>query len=285
LNLSTQEIEPPGLAGATPALAEAEPADSNGGFRSLDPLELETLMLNLEASMRVHARPHFFNWTQGLLQSLIRHEMLICVLRTGEPAALHADSFSMAPADPSQLCDSYLRDASIAPGLLKAWEERRFRPVVCEAGGPGPIAPGGFVRELERLGATHLLAHGTHDANGAMTSFFILACAPGSIGPRQTYFIQLAVPFLHTAWLRALANGRSKDLERLKPPVGSSITTREREILKWIYLGKSNIEIGTILSISPLTVKNHVQKILRKLDVLNRTQAVGKALALRILSA
>ncbi|MEO8165670.1 MAG: transcriptional regulator EpsA, partial [Betaproteobacteria bacterium] len=31
------------------------------------------------------------------------------------------------------------------------------------------------------------------------------------------------------------------------------------------------------------TVKNHVQKILRKLDVVNRAQAVGKALELRIL--
>jgi DNA-binding CsgD family transcriptional regulator len=38
-----------------------------------------------------------------------------------------------------------------------------------------------------------------------------------------------------------------------------------------------------ILTISPLTVKNHVQKILRRLNVLNRAQAVGKALSLRIL--
>jgi transcriptional regulator EpsA len=285
LHLSTQEIEPPEFAAASVPAVGPDAAERAGTFKSLDPLELETLMLNLEASMRVHARPHFFNWTQGLLQSLIRHELLICVLRGGEPSALHADSFSMAATDPSLLCETYLRDASVAPALAKAWEERRFRPVVCEAGGAGPVAPGGFARELERLGATHLLAHGTHDANGAMTSFFILACAAGSIGPRQTYFIQLAVPFLHTAWLRTLANGRSKDLERMKPAIGSSITVREREILKWIYLGKSNIEIGTILSISPLTVKNHVQKILRKLDVLNRTQAVGKALALRILSA
>ncbi|MND01496.1 Transcriptional regulatory protein DegU [compost metagenome] len=64
----------------------------------------------------------------------------------------------------------------------------------------------------------------------------------------------------------------------------SVLTVRETEILKWIYHGKSNIEIGMILSISALTVKNHVQKILRKLNVLNRTQAVGKALALRILN-
>ena len=62
-----------------------------------------------------------------------------------------------------------------------------------------------------------------------------------------------------------------------------ALSAREKEILRWIHLGKSNFEIGTILSISPLTVKNHVQKILRKLNVRNRTHAVGRALQLRIL--
>jgi transcriptional regulator EpsA len=258
----------------------------NGGsiLKSLDGLELETLMLNFDASLRVHARPHFFSWTQGLLQSLIRHEILICVLREGEPPAMRADSFSMAMEQPGRLSDTFLNDSTIVPGLVKAWEERRFRPVVLEAGSRDPMGSGNFARELERAGATHLLAHGTHDAEGSMKSLFVLAGAAGSLGPRQAYLAQLVVPFLHAAWLRTLSSGRGGGVESMKPPVGSSITAREREILKWIYLGKSNIEIGTILKISPLTVKNHVQKILRKLDVLNRTQAVGKALALRILS-
>ena len=78
--------------------------------------------------------------------------------------------------------------------------------------------------------------------------------------------------------VRAKGNDAPKSLKR------SAITTREQEILRWIYLGKSNFEIGTILNISPLTVKNHVQKILRKLNVVNRAQAVGKALDLRLLS-
>ena len=69
-----------------------------------------------------------------------------------------------------------------------------------------------------------------------------------------------------------------------KPAKTGLLTPRETQILQWIYHGKSNIEIGMILDISPLTVKNHVQKTLRKLNVLNRTQAVGKALALRIVN-
>jgi DNA-binding CsgD family transcriptional regulator len=62
-----------------------------------------------------------------------------------------------------------------------------------------------------------------------------------------------------------------------------ALTAREIEILRLIYRGKSNTEIGMILGINALTVKDHVQKILRKLEALNRTQAVGKAFALGIL--
>jgi DNA-binding CsgD family transcriptional regulator len=64
-------------------------------------------------------------------------------------------------------------------------------------------------------------------------------------------------------------------------PRQSVLTTREREILNWVYHGKSNYEIGAILEISPLTVANHIKKILRKLNVENRTQAVAKAVDLK----
>jgi DNA-binding CsgD family transcriptional regulator len=67
------------------------------------------------------------------------------------------------------------------------------------------------------------------------------------------------------------------------PGAEAALTPREQEVLRWIAIGKSNFEVGAILSISPLTVKNHVQKILRKLNVVNRTQAVGKALESRII--
>jgi transcriptional regulator EpsA len=146
------------------------------------------------------------------------------------------------------------------------------------------LAGGAFARELDRIGAMHLVAHGTHDSDGLTESFFTFACAPGSDVHRQAYLAQLLVPFLHTAWMRTQMNWRTRGNDAPKPARTSTITPREQEILRWIYLGKSNFEIGAILNISPLTVKNHVQKILRKLNVVNRAQAVGKALELRILN-
>ena len=45
----------------------------------------------------------------------------------------------------------------------------------------------------------------------------------------------------------------------------------------------SNQQIGEVLGISALTVKNHVQKILRKLNAANRAQAVARAMTMNLL--
>ena len=275
----------------TPLAAPSQPLPlpqdgGNGDARSAatDFLQIESIVLNLDASLRVHARAHFFSWTQGLLQSLIRHELLICTLCLGKPPAFRADGFSMTTPDPAMFSDVFLRDSAAAPALLKAWEERRYQPVVFETGN-GPLPNGAFTRELERLGATQLLVHGLHDADGRAVSLFTFACRPGSIGTRQAYLAQLIAPALHAAWVRTQMQRRADATGSGDKAVSHSVlTVREQDILKWIYLGKSNFEIGAILKISPLTVKNHVQKILRKLNVVNRTQAIGKALELRILN-
>ena len=246
-----------------------------------DFLQIESIVLNLDASLRVHARAHFFSWTQGLLQSLIRHELLICTLCLGKPPAFRADGFSMTTPDPSTLSDIFLRDTSVAPALLKAWEERRYQPITWDVS-TTPLGSGAFTRELERLGGTQLLVHGVHDADGRALTLFTFACRPGSISARQTYLAQLLTPALHASWVRTQLQRTPTSADKASNQ--GVLTVRELDILKWIYLGKSNFEIGAILKISPLTVKNHVQKILRKLNVVNRTQAIGKALELRILN-
>jgi DNA-binding NarL/FixJ family response regulator len=52
-----------------------------------------------------------------------------------------------------------------------------------------------------------------------------------------------------------------------------SLTKREREVLRQIALGLTNKEIAIALKISYETVKEHVQHLLRKIGVSDRTQA------------
>lgn len=248
----------------------------------LSSLELESFLLNLDGALDVRARHQLFSWTQGALRTLIQHELLICALRNDGPAMRIVDSFSTIPVEPAHFNNLFRQDMSLVPHIIKAWEENHCQPVICNTGDESHCSSSALARELTRLGASRIVAHGTHDTAGQAVTFFTFACRPGALGSRQAYFVELVVPFLHAAWVRTQINWHAKGTG-VKPTKNGILTPREREILEWIYRGKSNIEIGMIVKISPLTVKNHVQKILRKLDVLNRTQAVGKALALRIL--
>lgn len=56
------------------------------------------------------------------------------------------------------------------------------------------------------------------------------------------------------------------------------ISRRELEVLYWAKEGKSTWDISNILSISERTVKFHFGNIFRKFDVLNRSQAIAKAI-------
>ena len=59
---------------------------------------------------------------------------------------------------------------------------------------------------------------------------------------------------------------------------GSDLTGREHEVLELIVRGRSNKEIGAALGISEATVKSHINSILGKLGVTDRTQAATTAL-------
>ncbi len=59
---------------------------------------------------------------------------------------------------------------------------------------------------------------------------------------------------------------------------GSDLTGRELEVLELIVGGRSNKEIGSALGISEATVKSHINSILGKLGVTDRTQAATTAL-------
>jgi DNA-binding CsgD family transcriptional regulator len=62
--------------------------------------------------------------------------------------------------------------------------------------------------------------------------------------------------------------------------LGQRLTSREREVLRWLARGKSNAEIGAILGISSATVGKHLEHIYPKLGVENRTAAASFATGL-----
>lgn len=97
------------------------------------------------------------------------------------------------------------------------------------------------------------------------------------IPPRGRQAIHLVSIYAHHR-ARALRH-LSLASESVSPE--NALTFREREVLKWVALGKTDWEIGKILKISEATSYAHVRNCCRKLKAATRTQAVVKAMLAR----
>lgn len=104
-----------------------------------------------------------------------------------------------------------------------------------------------------------------------------LASSLGGVQPlRLLNKINVIATQFHIAYT-ALADPGAPDAELV-------ISEREREILQWCLVGKSNSMIGDILGLTDKAIEYHLSKIFTKLGVASRVPAVAKAVNLGIIS-
>lgn len=84
------------------------------------------------------------------------------------------------------------------------------------------------------------------------------------------------VPYL-AATIDRISLNNAQATQQNEPQKQIFLTAREKEVLHWVAVGKSCDETGSILGVTERTVKFHLQNVYRKLDVVNRAQAVTVA--------
>jgi transcriptional regulator EpsA len=241
--------------------------------------ELDMLLVNLEAAVRVSKRSDFFSWVQGVFQGIVGHDLLICALPEPDTRAFRMEWMSSRPLGEALFAELCGPGVGLTYRLIAAWEKTGWYPLLLDASRPS--ATDALTAEVRRLQLGQVAAHGVPDAIGRAAGFFLFSWLSGRGSLDHTRALRLMVPHLYAAWSRA--NCESDDQHALNRMVTREVLTpREVEILNWVEQGKRNSEIAQILAISHLTVKNHVQKILRKLDVQNRAQAVAKGINLNL---
>lgn len=121
-----------------------------------------------------------------------------------------------------------------------------------------------------------LATHGPHMATGLLS----LARSDQVITASE-----LDEKEMKLVWLSHLIHGlvATTLMNKQVPESIYQLTDREREVLRWSAVGKTAEEIGRILGITERTVTFHMTSSFPKLDVTNKTQAVAKALLLKLL--
>ena len=253
--------------------------------------QVEAIVSSAEAGLDVRRRYQFFVWTQGSLQVLLPHQLTVCGAYARTRHELQFETFNSVPVDAELLSGFTDSRSPLLTQLQEMWLRARCKPVTLNV----EIPPQGNESALQELlrsaGFKELLAHGVSRPQrpNEIETFFVLASQTAPFTPRQRLCLELLLPHMHSTWQRVQVVER--ELRELPPPQmarsasASQITERERQILSWLREGCSNPQIGETLGISALTVKNHVQKILRKLGAANRAQAVAIAISLNLLSS
>ena len=76
---------------------------------------------------------------------------------------------------------------------------------------------------------------------------------------------------------------RLAEIRELDNRATDMLTEREIDCLNWTAAGKTSVEIAEILGLSEHTINHYLNRATKKLDTVNRTQAVAKALRLGLI--
>ncbi|QYF94003.1 LuxR C-terminal-related transcriptional regulator [Massilia sp. PAMC28688] len=250
----------------------------------LSPLEQEYLLRIIESAVQVADVHQFFLWSQGQLQALLPHQLLVCMQFGPGQALQRLECLHGTVIDDAALARLCNPHTGLAVALARHCSAAGALPCLADLHDAAP-APAilALHQQLAACGFDNVLIDGSGELAGGATVFALFGL-PMRPGPRHAYFLTLLLPHLHLALAR-LAQGAPVTARReagqaiLRP-----LSARESEVLHWLRAGKRNEEIACLLGLSALTVKNHLHRIYQVLGVRNRTEAVARCTALRLFS-
>jgi transcriptional regulator EpsA len=272
-----------------------------------------------EASLRIKNQEDMVAWLQGDVQRLIPHEVFIAAWGDFEKGCLDFDVVQHFPRQITQNPHFYGssaasimlpcsrgqalpkgRSCGIVPFLISMflrWRAAGCAPVALMRDQANDVAAIDLVCSNCNLEAStrfqemnSTLVHGLSDHRGKGECIYVFLSFKSLAENKLSRNLRFMLPYIDFS-LRQVAQSVMQVTESAKEPEpapepvesaeASTLSQREIEIMDWVRVGKTNFEVGVILNISAFTVKNHLQRIFKKLDAANRAQAVERMARLK----
>ncbi len=262
----------------------------------------------LRGALSARTRADWLDWLRGGLQQLLAHHALIVAwgdFKTGLVA------YEVITLHPEVSADELPTDViePLVQTLHGQWLASDREPVAIDSRLLRSVGSAFFNH------SPYALVHGVQDHRSRYDCIYTLVGPAELASPESAQLFQTAMPFIDTGFRQLTDGGQklaqartwhtggsgagfpsgivvdpSKATDRALSHSGgddsawsdaeagergSALSARELEVMEWVRMGKTNSEIAMILNLSTFTVKNHMRRIYKKLDVLNRAQAVG----------
>ena len=251
----------------------------------------------------VAVRTHLdlFNWLRGGMQYFLPHDILVAAWGDFQRGTLRYDIVSALPSVRTATADTAAL-ASRMQSLFATWSAADRHPYITHADRlSGVFSPHPLQEPLRRVTppVRTALVHGLRDERSEQDAVYVVLSRYAISEKDCKEAMQMLLPCID-ATLRQVAPLPSASTCSVshsgagaRTPLRSAVqqitvfsseplsadngmTTREMQVMQWVEMGKTNQEIASILDISAFTVKNHLQRIFKKLDVYNRAQAVSR---------
>lgn len=249
-----------------------------GFFSSYSADRLRSCFRIIQEGVEVRRHIDLLKWLQGEVQQYLPHEIMLAAWGDFNSGSIRHDIVSPLPG---------VRTAYFEPGDLSPWLRALYQHWVAQGRIPCSsnidalqidTSPqyllGQPLREMRSF-----LLHGIRDRRGRDDCIYVIFSSQAKFDDSAPDTMEILLPYLDTA-LRKVTPFPHHPAGHVDPPQSEEadhgLSEREAEIMNWVRRGKTNAEIGHILSISAFTVKNHLHHIFQKLDVYNRIQAVSK---------
>jgi transcriptional regulator EpsA len=228
-------------------------------------------------SLSIKCHHHIYVWLRGEIQQFIPHQILISAWGNfSQPSKLKLDVTSSLPGVRTEQI-AHCRIDDLVRDSYGQWLHAHRRPLLLK-GCETVIAKAACTCLVHKalLDMHSLLVHGICDRRGGHESLYIAVnlepISTARTGDQFGLFVDSLVAQIDVAFRKVAAF----PLDDANATSSLELSSREEQILDLLSRGKTNMDIATVLDISPFTVKNHMQRIFRKLGVTNRTQAVFK---------
>lgn len=231
-----------------------------------DSEQLRSIDTTLLDADHVKTIDDFKEWMRGRVRSVFPHEAYICGLGHQHSAGVGLDLPVQVDCPLAYLQTIRNRAGGWETPIMRRWLQTR-QPLLFEAENPWDDAPAPWLAQFREYGLRNAVAQGIFDDVSCTASFHCFYRIPGRLNASHGEAVRQLVPLLHEVLCRVSAHLRNDDVfaSRL-----ASLSVRETEIVGWVRVGKSNDEIASICGLSENTVKHHLTRIFRKLQVDSR---------------